>query len=349
MKYTKNENTQVNYLDGFFQVKDKKTGNEYLYKPQLTLDSSFNPDHFEMFFLFNNNDEISENSIFKLYVDGNRIGWVFPIQSLESQEHDYVNDEFYLRYAYIAVHKLLQMIDFSNQEYSDFCILEYYPDTIQILIYDKENTAKIDSFNISNYSVDLFSKGYSFNGNGNVYTSTDKIDKNIRLNQLPKPIRDIPYINILFKELIPLKESSYSKFHLIYQIIEILIGVVFNYKIKEMIYEIADSPNDLFEKREKLNDITTEKNRVVWLFNNYSNVELQKAEILNNFCIKLLADNGKNYDENNIGSNLYSVRCLIVHNLYSLNKKSRKLLEDLNNSFLDAVLDILSTFHGNDK
>ena len=94
MKYKKNENTQVNYLDGIFQVKDKKTGNEYLYKPQLKLDSSFHPDHFEMFFLFNNNDEISENSIFKLYVDGNRIGWVFPIQSLESQEHDYVHDEF---------------------------------------------------------------------------------------------------------------------------------------------------------------------------------------------------------------------------------------------------------------
>ena len=95
---------------------------------------------------------------------------------------------------------------------------------------------------------------------------------------MPEPIRDISYINVLFMELIPLRESSYSKFHLIYQIVEILIGVVFNYKIKSFINEIEDSPDDLFEKREQLSDITTEKNRVIWLFNNFSNIDLQKKK-----------------------------------------------------------------------
>lgn len=148
-------------------------------------------------------------------------------------------------------------------------------------------------------------------------------------------------------ELIPLRESSYSKFHLIYQIVEILIGVVFNYKIKSFIHEIEDSPDDLFEKREKLSDITTEKDRVIWLFNNFSNIELQKREILNSLCEKMLQDNEKRYKENNVGNNLYAVRCLIVHNLYSLDEDGRELLKELNNSFLDVVLDILFTFHEN--
>lgn len=347
MKYKTNENNIIKYDDNEFKVKDIKTGNEFLYKSPLSLDGSFIPDDFEMLFLYNNNDGVSENSIFNLYADGIRIGWIFPIQSLESKEHDYVCDEFYLKYAYIVVYKLLQMTEFGEEEYSDFSILDYYPDDIQILVYDKGNASKIESFDISNYSVGLFSKGYSFCGEGNVFTKLENFDKNIRVKQLPKPIRDISYINDLFMELIPLQESSYSKFHLIYQIIEILIGVVFNYKIKSLIQEIMDSPNDLFEKRVKLNEITTEKDRVIWLFNNFSNAELQKKEILNNLCEKLLQDNDKTYKENNVGNNLYAVRCLIVHNLYSLNEDSRELLKELNNSFLDVVLDILFTFHKN--
>ena len=245
------------------------------------------------------------------------------------------------------MYKLLQMTEFGDREYSDFSILDYYSDDIQILVYDKGNASKIERFDISNYAVDLFSKGYSFCGEGNVFTKLDIFDKNIRVKQLPEPIRDISYINVLFMELIPLRESSYSKFHLIYQIVEILIGVVFNYKIKSFINEIEDSPDDLFEKREQLSDITTEKNRVIWLFNNFSNIDLQKKEILNNLCEKMLQDNEKRYKENNVGNNLYAVRCLIVHNLYSLDEDGRELLKELNNSFLDVVLDILFTFHEN--
>lgn len=346
MKYEANENNIINYNNDVFEIRDIKTGNEFLYKSFLSLNKSFIPDDFEICFLYNNNG-VSENSIFNLYADGIRIGWIFPIQSLESQEHDYVHNEHYLKYAYIVLYKLLQMVEFGDREYSDFSILDYYSDDIQILVYDKENVSKIERFDISNYSVDLFSKGYSFCGEGNVFTKLGLVDQNIRVKQLPEPIRDISYINVLFMELMPLQESSYSKFHLIYQIIEILIGVVFNYKFKSFIQEIEDSPNDLFEKREKLSKITTEKDRVIWLFSNFCGVELQKREILNSLCEKMLQDNGKNYKENDVGNNLYAVRCLIVHNLYSLDENSRELLKELNNSFLDVVLDILFTFHEN--
>lgn len=343
MKYEGNENIKVKYKDGVFEIEDVKTNNEFLYKPLLAFDPSFEPDNFKINFLYNN--EISENGIFKLYTDDVRIGWIFPIQSLESQEHDYAYNEFYLKYGYIAVYKLLKMLEFGEREYSDFSILDYFSYDIQILVYDKGNASKIERFDISNYAVDLFSKGYSFCGEGNVFTKLNLLDKNIRVKQLPEQIRDISYINVLFMELIPLRDSSYSKFHLIYQIIEILIGVVFNYKFKSFIREVEDSPDDLFEKRERLSKITTEKDRVIWLFSNFSDVELQKREILNGLCEKMLQDNEKSYKENNVGNNLYAVRCLIVHNLYSLDEDSRELLKELNNSFLDVVLDILFTFH----
>ncbi len=231
------------------------------------------------------------------------------------------------------------MISFTDEEYSDFSILDYFPDNIQLLLYDTNNTKSIEDFDISKYTVS--------NGQGNVFTESEELDKNIKIKQLPVPIRNISYINVLFKELIPLHETSYSKFHLLYQIIEILIGVVFNYKIQELIYEIAGSANDLFDKREKLSDITTEKNRVVWLFNDFSRIEAQKLDILNELCIDLLKKNGKKINPDKTANNLYNVRCLIVHNLYSLDEYSRNLLEGLNNSFFDVIFDILFTFKDN--
>lgn len=54
------------------------------------------------------------------------------------------------------------------------------------------------------------------------------------------------------------------------------------------------SSDHLFEKREQLSKITTEKDRVIWLFDNFSSVELQKKEILNSLCEKMLQDNEKN-------------------------------------------------------
>lgn len=288
IKFKINENTIVKYCNRIFEIEDRATGNVFVYKSQLEISNLFNPDDFEIYFLYNNNEKISENSIYKLYTDDIRIGWIFPIQSLESREHDYAQDEFYLRYAYVALYKLLQMINFTNEEYSDLSIMDYYPDNIQLLVYDTNNTKNIDNFDISKYTVSLFDKGYSYIGEGNVFTEPEEIYKNIRIRQLPASIRDISYINVLFKELVPLHETSYSKFHLLYQIIEILIGVVFNYKIKELIYEMKNSSNDLFDKREKLNDITTEKRRVVWLFNDFAKIEPQKLDRLNKLCIELL-------------------------------------------------------------
>jgi len=63
--------------------------------------------------------------------------------------------------------------------------------------------------------------------------------------------------------------------------------------------------------------------------------------------MEFLKKNGKKINPDKTANNLYNVRCLIVHNLYSLDEYSRNLLEGLNNSFLDVIFDILFTFKGN--
>ena len=48
MKYEANENNITKYHNGVFEVKDIKTGNEFLYKPLLSLDKSFVPYDFDI-------------------------------------------------------------------------------------------------------------------------------------------------------------------------------------------------------------------------------------------------------------------------------------------------------------
>ncbi len=63
--------------------------------------------------------------------------------------------------------------------------------------------------------------------------------------------------------------------------------------------------------------------------------------------MEFLKKNGKKINPDKTANNLYNVRCLIVHNLYSLDEDSRNLLEGLNNSFFDVIFDILFTFKDN--
>ncbi len=55
IKYKVNENTKIKYCDRIFEIRDKITGNIFMYKPQLEIDNSFNPDDFEIYFLYNSN------------------------------------------------------------------------------------------------------------------------------------------------------------------------------------------------------------------------------------------------------------------------------------------------------
>lgn len=72
------------------------------YYPKLNLDSEYDPLQYKYLFLHNEREDYSENSIFQVYVGEQRIGWIFPIQALLSNQHDYAANTFFLRYAYVC-------------------------------------------------------------------------------------------------------------------------------------------------------------------------------------------------------------------------------------------------------
>ena len=64
---------------------------ELLFSTDLHLDTEYDPNNFKLYYYYNKN--CSENSIFQVYIKSDenkeiRIGWIFPISSLLSDQHD---------------------------------------------------------------------------------------------------------------------------------------------------------------------------------------------------------------------------------------------------------------------
>lgn len=354
LKYKDEKNVYciVDYMqeDNMFVLRTENEKDFIVVETVLEFSSYEAPEKYEVHML--KNQCASENSIHQVYVGEGRIGWVFPVQALVSKEHTYANDIHFLKYAYAATFHLLDEIndrDTKNQR-SSICLTDFYESNSQVLILDKDNIAKINNFSIDDYAVSFFAKGYSFSGAGNIYTELDGIEKHVRIKSLTERLKNASYINILFKELIPIEMEPFAKFHILYQVVEIMINEVFNIEFKKYVEKLDGKTDKLFEEKDKLNDIINEKKRVVLLMNNYTKIPLESSGRLNAICKGLLEHCGSKVisDEENtdVSKNLYAVRCLLVHNFYTLDKELyMNELRRLNDAFLGVIIEMLQTFH----
>lgn len=264
LQYVKKEN--VFYLG---DAEDKIVCEYY---PKLNLNSDYYPLQYEYLFLHNEREEYSENSIFQVYVGKQRIGWIFPIQALLSNQHDYVDNPFFLRYAYVASWLLLNNIDSKDEKEisSEIFLEDFYDDSLTILVLDNENISRLEeSFNIEHYIVSLYQYGYSLSGKGNLDSQIERPDKRISLKPIAKDLRQTKYIYTMFEKEIPKTQEAFAKFHIYYQVVEILISVVFEDKFKTFVDQLNESVESLFDQRENLGNMILEKQRVKWLFAEY--------------------------------------------------------------------------------
>ena len=347
-KDSEKESCLLQYVkeDNIFSLQNAEGKIVCEYCPKLNLKPDYDPSQFRYVLLHNEREDYSENSIFQVYVGEQRIGWIFPIQALLSNQHDYIDNQFFLRYAYVAFWLLLDDIkSIDEKEISSEIFLEdFYDDSLTILLLDNENISRLEEvFNIEYYVVSLYQYGYSRSGKGNLESQIDRPDKRIHLKPIAKELQQTKYIYTLFEKEIPKTHEAFARFHTYYQIVEILISVIFEDKFKKFVNQLEKSVESLFDQREDLGNMILEKQRVKWLFSEYVSIPQIDKNILDERCKRLLLENGKKVGSK-MADNLYSVRCLLVHNMYVLNEYSHELLEDINKAFLDVIMDILLTF-----
>jgi hypothetical protein len=159
----------------YFELSDVQNNIKIFIDYVLTLDSEYKPEDYSLFILKSWVLD-KENDIFQVfdkefYKEPNRVrlGWIFPIQALLSNEHQYADNKHFLKYAYVAFLKLLK----NQEEYTTFNPLfskitnnykltDFYGEDIIILVLCNSPLQKIDNFQVDNYITSLYSYGYYF-------------------------------------------------------------------------------------------------------------------------------------------------------------------------------------------
>jgi hypothetical protein len=352
----------------YFELSDVQNNIKIFIDYVLTLDSEYKPEDYSLFILKSWVLD-KENDIFQVfdkefYKEPNRVrlGWIFPIQALLSNEHQYADNKHFLKYAYVAFLKLLK----NQEEYTTFNPLfskitnnykltDFYGEDIIILILCNSPLQKIDNFQVDNYITSLYSYGYYFcqpiENLKEIDTRSDSENptgKNLILQKNSSCLQKEDYVYRLFKDLLKNEEHHLVRFYLLYQVIELIIQIVFERKILEEIKNFNNNPDKNIRKlKEKIDNISTEKKRVSILINDDVKINNPNLLISCNELIKLFNDDDSNEKDDiskkqDLGGALYDVRCLIVHQFRKLpDKILEEKLREINKEFENIVIKII--------
>ena len=345
------------------QYKEKKfilkgyEGEELEYNPVLRLDSTFDQTRFKVVLL--NSKNSAENNIYIVQVKNSnnweRIGWIFPVQALLSKEHSQAENIHFLRYAYVATYILLEKAEVvkESDDPEELFLDQLYDSEKIILVIDNDNTDTIDGFDIENYVIGLYKYGYTWEGEITPFVDIpESIENNpgkIKLECISHDLRSVPIINVLFKDQLSRNINGVLRFYWCYQIIELLIQEIFKNDFQKQLSSVEDNIDSLFEIKEKINDLTGEKFRIRELFNQYTNGRgLSSGKELAEACGYFLSHLNRKTDDD-APSMLYSVRCILVHNMYVLGTENtpimEHMIEDINVEFTKVLMNILFSFH----
>jgi hypothetical protein len=356
----------------YFELSDVQNNIKIFIDYFLTLDSEYKPEDYSLFILKSWVLD-KENDIFQVfdkefYKEPNRVrlGWIFPIQALLSNEHQYADNKHFLKYAYVAFLKLLK----NQEEYTTFNPLfsnitnnykltDFYGEDIIILVLCNSSVQKIDNFQVDNYITSLYSYGYylcqPIENLKEIDTRSDSENptgKNLILQKNSSCLQKEDYVYRLFKDLLKNEEHHLVRFYLLYQVIELIIQIVFERKILEEIKKFNNNPDKNIRKlKEKIDNISTEKKRVSILINDDVKINNPNLLISCNELIKLFNDDDDSNEKDDIskkqdlGGALYKVRCLIVHQFRKVpDNILEEKLREINKEFENIVIKIILNY-----
>jgi hypothetical protein len=312
-------------------------------------------------FLFHKST-FATNDIYQIEFDKLRLGWFFPIGALLNNEHDYAQNEHFLPYALNAYKKLLLASDeipYKKISIEDGLNLEaiYGNSTYVLILFKKYLTSyklkvKID-FNIEHFLPYLYTLGYTYLTHENFTslvsyddskTSYPEKSKKIILQSISSELtNEINYINSVLQGLLKLESHCLVKFHLQYQIIELLISKVFESEFKKVLPYFNTGAN-FYDSKERLSNISGEKLRIGQLFNGYSAISTETKDSLKAACLDLLQTVYPGLEIKDSSHALYKVRSIVFHNLRLLPANYHQRLENINEIFLSALLELLITY-----
>lgn len=318
--------------------------------------SYVNPEDYVLYILYHNSP--AENDIFQLYEKkaNSRIGWIFPISSIFSSEHEYATNKFFLEYANIAFQKLVRnqtepeinkSVDYVDGK--NYSLEDFYEGNSVVVLLSKSEISKIQEFRFAKYKVSLYKNGYSTNPKIKKINleQNQESEKRVRvtISPLSDEVRNEEFVNFLILAISKSSIDPYLKFHLLYQIIELFIETIYEKKVTQYVSSPNFSKNDPHEIRENIIVMSGDQYRLNCLFQKVDNLSQLKES-----CIDFLKNNA--IPEDTIGAwkkessafFLYKVRSILVHSYHKVDKSKQHLLESINEQLEPIVLEFLQEY-----
>jgi hypothetical protein len=325
-----------------------------------TSDSDWDKERFELV-IFENSYLNAENDVFEVYENtllGERLGWIFPITILESNENDFTNKKNLNNYKFIAYQKILERdvtILKKENTYDFYSLSEIFRESI-ICLLSKDTIAKIPGFNIENYLLSFFGYGYlilnEYSKSKSIYDKTsfqNEMRKDRSRVILKKSNFDINtdfFIKSLFKDHLLQSENYLIRFVFLYQIIEYFMDLEFNNQFDNCIEDYKK--NDIAKNDLKESILSVSKER--FLIKKVINRILLSTSLKDEFiqeCNFLFEDIGFKSNKDNLSDKIYDLRNILTHRLRELTSKT-KSLEKITEIFERLILEMLINYNAED-
>lgn len=300
----------------------------------LERDKEFNTSYDQFNLYLFHKDSFAANDIFHIKCRGHRLGWLFPIQALLTDQHDYADDKHFFPYSFNAYKCLLW--NKANLPYkvcdgdSSPTLDAIYGENTIVLILSKKflktfRSSFHEDFMLEDYLVSLYRFGYTLMSTSNfknlhsfkeATSNYEEVSgKAIDLTSISKElIEDKQYLNSLIQGLIKLENHPIVKFHLLYSVIELLISKIFEYEFSATVEQFKTS-SDFYKSKESLIELANEKRRIKELFGRKSpGLSQVKIKAVQSTCNKFLVFVFGQDSNLEPAPALYSVRSTIFHN-----------------------------------
>ncbi|QJD59991.1 hypothetical protein HG264_14345 [Pseudomonas sp. gcc21] len=245
-----------------------------------------------------------EKEIAQIFMPGDpkevRIGWLIPLLSIISSEHDEYENKFFRKHAYEA----LKTLKGRN-----------LPENLYLLIYSRR---LLDSVRVScdgELALAFLLYGvYPFYEHGSLSSVDFKapITPKIVIHKCFNGDRAMGFFKLLIREVLPAEKNGYARFMFFYQIYEITMELVFYKKVNEL--KIKRSHLGIIRKR--IDEYSSESKLIGLLYSEMKREEFDARLAAEARLIFEDIKENEYYTSTSKSKMIYDIRNTLVHSYY---------------------------------
>lgn len=323
-------------------------------KTRLTVADAIDVDKYFVFFFIKK--DLAESEIFQVEdgKSGKRIGWCFPVHSIDSGEHQYADSVHYRRYAFAASTKILNdlpadvFINFpSVKEGFSIDVSDVMHDSTAALVVSK--TALGRDFEVDRWLPSMASKGYFPLTSSNpdlLQVSQPRVNLvRVKLSEVSPAVVQLERLRLVYGQAFPYEPNAVFRFFYLYQIVEHLMEIIFLNEQSKLVKKIIAAADDAGATKDVLEGMGrngSERSRIKLMVGKYSNTDSELSGVLvscNALLVGLGKKEGKTFDRT-----IYPTRNQIVHRLVDFPASQLDNMKNLIAEFVGFLPILLSSF-----